>query len=102
MDGCLSHPEQNIPLLKANWDNASTHQLKRVTVNSDGDTIVLARSVDEALKHCEIRRAFNTALHTPSAVASAVSTFREKLHVDLSFSDYAIALRPMDGFPVAF
>ena len=82
--------------LHVNWGHESARQVKRVLVNSAGETMHLVNYEDEVLEHCEARRAFEKAPHELSVGPSTASTPSEKLQVDSTFSDDAIALRATD------
>ena len=81
-DGGISDPRKIILKLHANLGHASATQLKRVQVDSGGGTSHSANHVDAALETCDVCRAFDKA---PHAGTSAVSTFNEKVPVDLLF-----------------
>ena len=50
------------------------------------------------MEHCDVCRAFDEAPHVPIAGTSTVSTFNEKVQVDLLCLDDLILLRAMDMF----
>ena len=80
-----------------NWGRVSAHQLKRVLVDSDGGNSHLVNYVAGVLEHCEICRASDMAPRVPIAGTCAVSTFKEKVRVDLLFLDDIILLRDTDS-----
>ena len=98
-DGCLSAPKKIIRKLDANWGRASAQQPKGVLVDSDGGNMLLSKCLDEVLEHCEECGAVEKVPHEPVAGTSAVSMFRGKLQVDLSFLGDPVALRATDVFP---
>ena len=55
--------------------------------------------MDEVVRECEIRRAFDAAPAIPVAGTSKVSSFNEKVQVDLLFLGDLIALHVLDVFP---
>ena len=69
-----------------NWRHASAHQLRRVLVGADGNAQGLLGCVDEVLQQCEV------------AGNPSVSSFNEKLQVDLLSLDDMTAIRATDVY----
>ena len=81
MGGCSSDPKKITMKLYVIW----------VLPDADGDHMHAVSFADGVLEQREARRAFDGAPHVPTAGALTVSTFYEKLQVDL-FS-WVISLR---------
>ena len=97
-DDSISDPKKIIMKLHIIWGRASANKLKRVLAGSEE---CASHSVDFAgdiLEQCDVCKAFDQAPHIAIAGTSAVSTFQEKVRVDLLFPDALIALRGMDMF----
>ena len=74
-DACPLDPKEIIMMLQIKWGRLSAHQLKWVSVGSDGNTMGLVKYADEVMAQCEIRRACDRAPHISTAGNSAVSSF---------------------------
>ena len=97
-DDSISDPKKIITKFHVNWGHASATQLTRELVDSDGGMSQLVTHVDEVLGKCDARRAFDKAPHVPIAGASTVSTFIEKVQVDLLFLGDLLVVHAMDVF----
>ena len=74
-------------------------KLKRVLVDSDGESANFAPYVDEVLVQRESCRVFDEAPHIPIAGTSVGPMSNGELQVDMASLGDAIALRAMDVFP---
>ena len=97
-DKCLSKPKKISVKLHLNRSHSSARQLRRVSVNPDGDDVHLVTHAGGVLGQCEVRRSFDDSPHVSSAGAATASMFIEKLRVDPLFSDDPFALRAVDAF----
>ena len=97
-DGTLSNPKKIITKLHVNWGRSSAQQIKRILVDSEGKNLHLLWRVDEASERRDVCRASRRAPHVPIAGTSTVSTFKNKMQVDLLFLGDIIVLRVMDVF----
>ena len=52
-DGTPSHPKKIIKKLHVHWGHAAAQQIKRVSVDSDGDKLHLLHHVDEVSDHVD-------------------------------------------------
>ena len=82
--------------LYVNRGHASAQQLRRVSVDSDGDSMHLLTCVDEVSGQFGVCRAFGAAPHPPIAGTSTVAMFNEKLQADWLFSDDIIWMSSPD------
>ena len=92
----ISDPNKVIMKLHINWGHASATQIKRVLVDTEGDTQSLSRHVDEVVSQCDACKAFEKAPHIPISGMPTVSMFNERLQMDLLFLGDIIALHIMD------
>ena len=90
-DGSVSDPRKIIAKLRVNRGHASACQPKTALVDSGGGNSRLVNFAGEVLEHCETRRALEKAPHAPIAGTPTVSTFNEKVQVDLLFLGDLIA-----------
>ena len=74
------------------------HQLRRVLVDTDRETVGLANYVDEALEQCGISHAFDNATHIPIARTSAISMSNGNLQAD-GYSEDSQGVRVRAGNP---
>ena len=77
-DSSSPDTKQIIMKLRVIWGNAEAQQLKRVSVDSDGETMGL-------LHQCDVYRTFDKAPHLAIAGASQVSSFNKELQADSPF-----------------
>ena len=98
MDGEKSDPREIVRRIHANWGHASSQQLKRTRALADGKADGLIALADDVVRECETFRAFDVAPAIPVAGTSSVSSFNEKVQVDLLFSGDLIALHVLDLF----
>ena len=75
--------------------HASAQQIKRAQVDSEVDNLHLSPHVDDVLKHCEIRWAFDRAPQVTIAATCTVSMLQN----ELPSLDDILALRVTDVFP---
>ena len=85
MDSRLFDPEKLMMELHINWGHAFVHQLRRVLVDSDGETAGSAHCVDEVLDQCEVCRAPAKSPHIPIAGTFLAAALAGNLQVDLLF-----------------
>ena len=97
-DGSASDHRKVITKLHVNRGHASSHQLKRVLVESDGGNSHSANHVDEVLEQCKVCRAFDEAPHVLIAGTATASMFNEKVQAETLFLGDIFASRPMDMY----
>ena len=98
VDSRLSGPKDNIMKLHANWGHAPAQQLNGVLVDSDRELMGSINVAEESPQQREVCCAYDKAPRRPIAGASRASSFSEKPHADLLFSEDAIASRAMDMY----
>ena len=100
-DGCLFGSKNSTMKPHVTWGQAPAQLPKRVLTDSGGDNIHLLNYANEATEPYEVRRAFEKAPRAPIEGASAVSMFKENLHVDLIFRDDLITLREKNSLLIS-
>ena len=96
MDGRLSDSKKITMKLHVRGGFASARQLKRVSEYSDGGNARLATEVERLLQQREVCCPFDKAPYLPVVGASTVSTYDQKLRVDLLSLSVSIALHATD------
>ena len=98
LDGEKIDPEEIIRRFHGNWAHASAQQLKRTTAEADWRANWLIPLAGDVVRECDICRAPDVAPAIPVVGTSPVSSFNERVQVDISFLGDLITLRVLDLF----
>ena len=83
---------------RTSWGHSSATQIKRVLADSEGDAQSLIQHVDDVVSQRDARKASERAPRIPDSGTSSLSTFNERLQMDLLFLDDIITSHIMDVF----
>ena len=98
MASSLSDPNKSFTGAHVNWGRASAHQMKRVSADSDWESMHMVNFADDVSAQFELCRVSDEVPHFPISGTWTAPASSGKCRMDLPFRDDGIALRAIDIF----